>query len=234
MSGGEVSGSKRSGSRVVLFAAAGGFLLVLLALTCLHVFRLFSIPSGGMAPTINIGDHVIVSRVAYGYSRYSFDWWTLPVEDRWPAGRLPERGDVVVFRTPGDHRIFYVKRIVGLPGDRIQVIDGVLHINGEPVKRERAGEAVQDVRCGFQIRRLSVPQYRETLPNGRTYITQKISEACAGGPTSDNTDVYVVPPNSYFMMGDNRDDFADSRFSVPSGVGYVPRELILGRVVTSL
>ena len=194
----------------------------------IFLFQPFNIPSGSMTPTLLVGDYLFVSKYSYGYSRYSFPWGIYLFNGRILSSE-PQRGDVIVFKWPRDNSTDYIKRLIGLPGDRIQVIDSVLHINGEPVKRERVGEMVQDVRCNFQHRHLSVPLYRETLPNGRSYITQKITEACAGSPASDNTDVYTVPLGTYFMMGDNRDDSADSRFSVPSGVGYVPRENLVGR-----
>ena len=195
----------------------------------IFLFQPFNIPSGSMTPTLLVGDYLFVSKYSYGYSRYSFPWGIHLFNGRILSSE-PQRGDVIVFKWPRDNSTDYIKRLIGLPGDRIQVIDSVLHINGEPVKRERVGEMAQDVRCNYQHRHLSVPLYRETLPNGRSYITQKISEACQGSSVSpDNTDVYTVPLDTYFMMGDNRDDSADSRFSVPSGVGYVPRENLVGR-----
>ncbi len=192
------------------------------------VFVIFSIPASSMMPNLKVGDSVIVSRLAYGYGRHSFKLFTLPIKERWPSLGLPQRGDVVVFLSPQDEKTLFVKRIAGLPGDRIQMVAGVLNINGVPVKHERAGEAAEKTLCGT----LSVPQYRETLPNGRSYLIEKISEACpkhdfAG---ANNTEVYVVPPAHYFMLGDNRDDSADSRFYT---MGYIPLDYIAGPVVTS-
>jgi signal peptidase I len=181
------------------------------------LFQPFNIPSGSMIPTLLIGDYLFVSKYSYGYTHYSF-----PFSPRIFSGRIlggtPKRGDVVVFRLPRDDSIDYIKRVIGFPGDKIQMIDGVLNINGEPVKRERvegscvSDDDVQPVLC-----------YRETLPNGVSFITHYFSNL----GFLDNTQVYTVPPGDYFMMGDNRDNSTDSR--VLSQVGYVPYENIIGK-----
>jgi signal peptidase I len=193
----------------------------------IFLFQPFNIPSGSMIPTLLIGDYLFVSKYSYGYSKHSFPLGFNLFEGRvWSSE--PERGDVIVFKTPRDNSTDYIKRLVGLPGDRIQMIGGVLTINGEPVKRERAADIVEDTKCGAgQV----VHQYRETMPNGRTYLTQKLSETCRFGRfgAADDTEVFVVPPRHYFMMGDNRDDSADSRFTDGNGVGYVPAENLVGR-----
>jgi len=180
----------------------------------------FNIPSGSMKPTLLVGDYLFVSKFSYGYSRFS-----LPLGMPLFSGRIlfsePERGDVAVFRKPTDDSVDYIKRIVGLPGDRLQMKRGILHINGKAVKRERAGEFVDGGRLAGYYRR--IPRYIETLPNGRKHL---IAEETDSGPM-DDTDVYTVPEGHYFGMGDNRDHSQDSRFL--NDVGFIPRQNLVGR-----
>jgi signal peptidase I len=187
-------------------------------------FEPFNIPSGSMIPSLLIGDYLFVSKYSYGYSRFSLPGWLTDLDVF--GGRIffrsPERGDVVVFKLPRDNKTDYIKRIIGLPGDHIQVKGGILHINGEPVKRERIEDFV-DRDSGAAVR---IAQYIETLPNGRKH---RIIEYTDRGEY-DDTPVYVVPAGKYFAMGDNRDNSLDSR--VPqdrSGVGFVPAENLVGR-----
>jgi signal peptidase I len=180
------------------------------------LFQPFNIPSGSMKATLLVGDYLFVSQYSYGYSHYS-----LPLSPPLFSGRVlastPERGDVVVFRLPKDDSTDYIKRVIGLPGDRIKMVDGLLHINGVPIKRERVGDFLDD-ETGGRVRR-----WRETLPNGVSYESLDLQD----NGSLDNTQEYVVPPGHYFMMGDNRDNSADSR--VLSAVGYVPFENLVGK-----
>ena len=206
------------------------------------LFQPFTIPSESMEPTLLKGDYIIVSKFAYGWSRHS-----IPLSPPLPHGRLlghaPHRGDVIVFKLPRDGHVDYIKRLIGLPGDRIQVSQGRLRINGTPVQRTADAAPTQG---DFGAMR-DVQTYRETLPEGRRFDTYSLGAEGA----ADNTGVYVVPPNCYFMMGDNRDDSLDSRFdpgdippgqaacawdpsvdsriSMDQGVGFVPAEDLEGR-----
>lgn len=200
--------------RTVLYALA----IALLVRT--FAFEPFSIPSGSMKSTLLVGDYLFVSKYSYGYSRYSFPMSLAPF-----SGRIfldvPERGDVLVFRLPTDPSIDYIKRVVGLPGDTIQVIRGVLHINGKAVERERIDDFVERGRSGNVSR---TPRYVETLPNGVRHV---ILESKGDNGWADDTPVFTVPEDHLFMMGDNRDNSNDSR--VMSEVGYVPFENIVGK-----
>lgn len=192
--------------------------LLLALIVRTFLFQPFNIPSGSMKDTLLIGDYLFVSKYSYGYSRYSFPFGLAPISGR-IFGSEPERGDVAVFKLPRDNATDYIKRVIGLPGDRIQIRDGIVFINDEPVKRERIDDYIEDT--GFGIQR--VPRYKETLPNGVSYDTLDLTPR----GTLDNTRVYEVPEGHYFMMGDNRDNSSDSR--VLSNVGYVPFENLVGR-----
>jgi signal peptidase I len=172
-----------------------------------------------MKATLLVGDYLFVSKYSYGYSHYSLPF-SPPIFSGRVWAREPERGDVVVFRLPKDDSTDYIKRVIGLPGDRIQMIDGRLHINGEPVKRERAEDFIENDEIGRTTR---VKRWVETLPNGVSYTTLDLID----NGLYDNTPVYAVPPGHFFMMGDNRDNSTDSREL--SQVGYVPFENIIGR-----
>ena len=181
------------------------------------LFEPFNIPSGSMIPTLLVGDYLFVSKYSYGYSRYSFPFGMAPFD-----GRIfetpPERGDVAVFRQPQNESVAFIKRIVGLPGDRVQVVNGVLHINDVAVNRDRKGFATAS--DGYNVIRFAV--YQETLPNGKSYLIQERSD----DDLLDNTNLFLVPEGHYFMMGDNRDNSRDSR---TTSVGLVPAENLIGR-----
>jgi signal peptidase I len=208
------------------------------------LFQPFTIPSASMEPTLLVGDYIIVSKFAYGWSRHSIPL-NPPLGQSRLLYRAPKRGDIIVFKLPRDGRTDYIKRLIGLPGDRIQVSHGVLQINGQPVQRQRLGPGdAADPDAGFTH---APTEYKETLPNGKSYVVNSYD---LNGP-ADNTAVYTVPPGCFFMMGDNRDDSVDSRFdpgdvapgeaSCPwnsdtdahlppdLGVGFLPAEDLVGR-----
>ena len=181
------------------------------------LFQPFSIPSGSMRPTLLEGDYLFVSKFAYGYSHHSF-----PFSPNFFSGRVwegtPERGDVIVFKFPPDPKLDYIKRLIGLPGDKVQMVDGELMINGQKVPREKTGQ-INDMDITELDRPVDV--YRETLSNGKSFDTLDID----WGTVADDTREFIVPEGHYFMMGDNRDNSADSRFAV----GFVPAENLVGR-----
>ena len=183
------------------------------------LFEPFNIPSGSMIPSLLVGDYLFVSKYSYGYSRYSFPFGMAPFD-----GRIfetpPERGDVAVFRQPQNESVAFIKRIVGLPGDRIQVVNGVLRINDVAVNRDRKGFATAS--DGYNVIRFAV--YQETLPNGKSYLIQERSD----DDLLDNTNVFLVPEGHYFMMGDNRDNSHDSRYW-----GLVPESNIIGEAIVT-
>lgn len=177
----------------------------------------FSIPSGSMIPTLLVGDYLFVSKFSYGYSRHSLPF-SLPLIPGPGRAWFTEarRGDVVVFKTPDDNRTDFIKRIVGLPGDTIQLQSSVLYINGVAAPRERAGDFSYTKGSAL----LRVARFRETLPDGRSHYVLEQTESAP----QDNTPLYAVPPGHYFAMGDNRDDSQDSRY-----IGPIPAENLVGR-----
>ena len=181
------------------------------------LFEPFNIPSGSMIPTLLVGDYLFVSKYSYGYSRYSFPFGAIGFDGRVLAGE-PERGDVVVFRPPSKPSINFIKRVVGLPGDTIQVKQGRLHINDTQLARRIVG--TNTVSLGY--RDVEVTAYEEVMDNGKSYVIHELSDE----DRMDNTAIYEVPEGHYFMMGDNRDQSNDSRFY---NIGTIPHENLIGR-----
>jgi signal peptidase I len=188
------------------------------------LFEPFFIPSGSMVPTLLVGDYLFVNKFAFGYSHYSLPFAPDLFSGRIPAG-MPKRGEVVVFRPPGEPDTDFIKRVIGLPGDTIQVTNGQLFINGTVVPRVDEGDYTDDSGGGPVVAR----EYSETLPGGKTHAILKETDGPGeiGGIDPNNTEVYTVPPGDVFMMGDNRDNSEDSRF-LNGPVGYVPVENLIG------
>ena len=202
----------------------------------------FSIPSGSMLPTMDIGDYLFVAKWPYGYSRFSFPM-QLPSFDGRVLGHYPKRGDIVIFRPPGREGEDWVKRVIGLPGDTIEVHDGAVSLNGKPLQRVAAGQAAIRVSLNSPCRVVPearpvvratadggqdclYPAYRETLPGGPSYMTLDQ----ANTPRADEASPVTVPDGFLFLMGDNRDDSLDSRYSpYEGGIGLVPLDHLVGR-----
>uniref|UniRef100_B0T3H9 Signal peptidase I n=1 Tax=Caulobacter sp. (strain K31) TaxID=366602 RepID=B0T3H9_CAUSK len=221
-------------------AYALGIALVLRVL----LFQPFTIPSASMEPNLLQGDYIIVSKYSYGWSRHSIPF-SPPLFNGRVLGKTPRRGDIIVFKLPRDPNVDYIKRLIGLPGDKVQVRGGLVYINGKVLERKELPSALVDTGYGT----VRAGRFEETNPEGRQYVTQDY------GPDSeaDNTGVYTVPENCYFFMGDNRDNSLDSRFDpgvspfktgtgvckwdfandqfigMQQGVGFVPAENLVGR-----
>jgi signal peptidase I len=185
------------------------------------LFQPFTIPSASMEPNLYQGDYIVVSKYAYGWSRHS-----IPFSPDLFKGRIfghgPARGDIVVFKLPRDGRTDYIKRVIGLPGDRVQVRGGVVYINGDRIPRVQTASVKEDSGFGFAR---DVMRFTETLPEGRRIHVNDYGP----GARLDDTDVFIVPEGHYFMMGDNRDNSLDSRLPEEEGVGFVPAENLVGR-----
>lgn len=200
--------------KTVVFALLIAFVLRVL------LFQPFTIPSASMEPNLYEGDYIVVSKWSYGYSKHS-----IPFSPPLFAGRIlgkdPTRGDIVVFKLPRDNKTDYIKRVIGLPGDKVQMIANKLYLNGAPVKDVVVSRA--ELADMFGPR--PVTQVRETLPNGKSFMTQDYGP----GGDLDDTPVYEVPNGHFFMMGDNRDNSIDSRVEMSAGVGMVPAENLVGK-----
>jgi signal peptidase I len=209
-----MSESKPSGIIDTIKTVVYAFIIAIFVRTV--AYEPFNIPSGSMEPTLLIGDYLFVSKYSYGYSKHSLPF-SLPLLPDRVLFTEPERGDVAVFKLPKDNKTDYIKRIVGLPGDKIQVRRGRLYINGKMIGRKRVDNFIKE-KSNRQIAR-----FLETLPNGVEHEILELSD----NDRLDNTDVYTVPAGHYFAMGDNRDNSQDSR--VLSEVGFIPRENLVGR-----
>lgn len=193
------------------------FLIAILIRT--FAYEPFRIPSGSMIPTLLVGDYLFVSKFSYGYSKFSFPFAMVPLKDRLFFTQ-PRRGDVVVFKEPNDTSVDYIKRVIGLPGDTVQMKAGRLYINGEIVPRQRIADYIETEPTGSVSR---FTQYMETLPGG---VSHPILEMHGDTYYLDDTDEFYVPEGFYFMMGDNRDNSLDSR---TRSLGYVPQQNLVGR-----
>ena len=194
-------------------------LLIALFLRVL-LFQPFTIPSASMEPNLFEGDYIIVSKYSYGYSHHSIPF-SPPIFHGRILERQPERGDIIVFKLPSDGHTDYIKRLIGLPGDRIQMKQGLLYLNGKLIRRVPVASNPDELEYGSP----SAQEFRETLPSGRSFVTN--DEGL--DRDLDDTAVYVVPEGHYFFMGDNRDNSLDSRVASPMGVGFVPAENLVGK-----
>lgn len=199
-------------TRTIFMAIAIAMLIRMFA------FEPFNIPSSSMVPNLLIGDFLFVSKYSYGYSSRSALFGLLPVSGRLFATE-PKRGDVVVFKLPRDNSTDYIKRLIGLPGDKIQMRHGLLYINGVMAERRRLAMPVAE---NYLVPPPSAVDYEETFPDGNEHVIRKEGDELP----LDNTEVFTVPPGHYFMMGDNRNNSQDSR---TLNVSFVPRENLVGR-----
>lgn len=224
-------------------------LLLVILIFRSFIFSPFNIPSESMQPRLLIGDYLFVSKWSYGFSKHSLPFSAPIIPGRILASQ-PDRGDVVVFKAPPSNRDDYIKRVIGLPGDTVQMIDGIVHLNGKAVRKEKIGDFIIPVtqnmidtaqssgdhpcaetrfqeRSSTGVLQCRYPRYRETLPNGKSYEVLDLVEQ----RVADNTDAYIVPKDSLFLMGDNRDRSQDSRFAQIEGrgIGFVPQENLVGK-----
>ena len=207
--------TQRKSDGLLEIAKTVGYAILIALVIRSFLYEPFRIPSGSMIPSLLVGDYLFVAKYSYGYSKYSFPFSPDVISGRILDG-APKRGDVAVFRQPPHPETDFIKRIIGLPGDHIQMKGGILYINDVPVIRERTADYLDEQGNSYT-------QYIETLPNG---VKHRIIESNGDQGSLDNTPLFIVPPDRYFAMGDNRDNSSDSRTDV---VGYVPAENLVGR-----
>lgn len=217
--GGKKKKSGGSSSEGFEFIKTIFFALLIAFVLRVVLFQPFTIPSASMEPNLYEGDYIVVSKWSYGYSKHSIPF-SPPIFDGRILAQAPKRGDIVVFKLPRDNKTDYIKRLIGMPGDRIQMVANVLHINGQPVRDVVVSGADVTNMYGMPIVRM-----RETLPEGKTITIQDFGP----GNDLDDTPVFEVPAGHYFMMGDNRDNSIDSRVEQSQGVGLVPEENLIGK-----
>ena len=217
------------------------FLLKLVAIVVIFrsfIFSPFNIPSESMLPRLLDGDYLLAAKWPYGYSKYSMPF-SLPVIPGRIFASQPERGDVVIFKAPPLNDTDYIKRVIGVPGDTVQMVAGVIHLNGKPVRKDKIADFIVPVspntpcasirfedRAGDGTLVCRYPRYRETLPGGRSYEVLDL-----GLTPQDDTAPVVVPEGHIFLMGDNRDNSQDSRFPAQpgGGIGLVPQDNLVGK-----
>jgi signal peptidase I len=243
------SAARRRKSRARQKSETRDFLLFLIKLLLVvfivrsFIVAPFSIPSESMQPRLLVGDYLLAAKWPYGYSSYSLPFG-LPLIPGRILAKPPQRGDVAIFRAPPGNDKDYIKRVIGLPGDRVRIRDGQIVLNDVPVPRSRVADFTVPVSpnspCFGDIFRdeaadgsavCRYPRYRETLPGGRSYDTLDL-----GDTTGDDTDEFVVPEGALFMMGDNRDRSADSRFAAVEGggIGFVPQDNLVGKALVTV
>lgn len=214
-------------------------LVVLVTLFRSFVFSPFNIPSESMLPRLVNGDYLLAAKWPYGYSRYSLPFSLPALPEQRLLASPPQRGDVVIFKQPPLKELDYIKRVIGLPGDLVQMVDGQLYLNGVPVPKQRIADFEIAISPNTQCYSLQFiakradgtdvcryPRYRETLPGGRYYEVLDL-----GQRQMDNTEPVMVPEGHLFLMGDNRDNSEDSRFPAEPGrgIGLVPMDNLVGR-----